>query len=132
MGSYNFGFDIEEGEVGEAIVRELLSGKRGTVEVKRDAIVSATGNIAVEYECRGMPSGIMTSTATWWAFVLSGDNYLDELVLMVLAARLRAICRYHIQKGEVKPGGDDGQSTMVLLHVPRLLSWNPAILRSAK
>lgn len=132
MGSYNFGWDIHEGEIGEEIVRELLSGKPGMVEVKRDTIVSATGNIAVEYECRGRPSGIMVSTATWWAFVLSGKDFQDEIVIVILTERLRALCDYHIQKRETEPGGDDGQSQMVLLHVPRLLRWNPSLLRGTK
>jgi len=129
LGHYNPYYDIPEGEIGEDIVRALLSGKAGAVEVKRDTIVSDSGNIAVEFECRGRPSGIRVTKAMWWAYLLSGENYQDEVAIMVLTERLRAICEWLIKRGEWIPGGDDNQSKMVLLHLGRLLLWNPALVR---
>ena len=61
MGNYNFDLDLQDGEGGERLVQEILSGERGTVEVKRDFIVSESGRVAIEFLCRGRPSGIATS-----------------------------------------------------------------------
>jgi len=132
LGSYNFGFDLAEGEIAEDLVRELLSGKRGSIEIKRDTIVSESGNIAVEWECRGKPSGIRVTTAMWWAFVLTGEKYQDEIVIMVLTERLKAMCDWHIKKGKSVDGGDDKESKMVLLDLGRLLLWNPYVGRMPK
>jgi len=38
----------------------------GTIEVKTDT--HTTPNFFVEYECDGIPSGIMTSQADWWVY----------------------------------------------------------------
>ena len=129
LGHYNPDYDIPEGEIGEDIVRDLFSGRPGSVEVKRDTIVSDSGNIAVEFECRGRLSGIRATKAMWWVFLLSGENYQDEVAIMVLTERLRIMCEWLIEKGEWVPGGDDKQSKMVLLHLNRLLLWNPVLLR---
>lgn len=48
----------------------LLSG---SVEGKRDLQYAWTGNVAVEVECRKQPSGIVTTSATWWATLLGNE-----------------------------------------------------------
>lgn len=130
MGHYNPDWDIPEGEIGEDIIRDLFSGRPGAVEVKRDTIVSDSGNIAVEFECRGRPSGIRLTKARWWAFLLSGKSYQDNIAILVLTERLRLMCEWLIEKGHWKPGGDDKQSKMVLLHLNRLLLWNPSSVKT--
>lgn len=67
--------DKMRGEDGERLVRELRSAVlAGTCEVKTDARALHTGNVYVEYSCktsRGWePSGIATTKAADWAFVL--------------------------------------------------------------
>jgi len=132
LGSYQFDIDLKEGQIAEAKVRDMLQGRLGPIEVKRDTIVSQSGNIAIEFECRGQPSGIETSMATWWAFELSGEQYGDEIIIWIEANRLRAHCHWLIEQGKCKPGGDDGESKMALLHLGRLLLWNPSLVRTAK
>lgn len=44
------------------------------IEVKEDLLFSKTGNIAVEYRSRGKDSGITTTEASHWIYVL-GDEY---------------------------------------------------------
>ena len=39
-----------------------------TVEVKKDFKSQETGNIVVEIEMNGEPSGLSTTTADWWVF----------------------------------------------------------------
>jgi hypothetical protein len=49
----------------------------GGLEIKNDRRAAATGNIAVETAYNGRPSGITTSTASGWAFLVG-----PELLLM--------------------------------------------------
>jgi hypothetical protein len=48
-----------------------------SVEVKYDPMSKQTGNIVVEIEMFGKPSGIMASTADWWVF------YDDEMYIIM-------------------------------------------------
>ncbi len=57
----------------------------GSVECKVDRLASSTGNLAVETEYRGRPSGISTSTSTSWAFITSNE------VLIIRTAQLRRL-----------------------------------------
>ena len=73
-----FDLDLAYGQQGELFVADIRDGLRdGTVEVKRDAQFSRTGNLYVEYEClrqgRYQPSGLTTTEAKVWVFVL-GDT----------------------------------------------------------
>ena len=52
----NFDYDLVIGQKGEKLVDHIF--KNATVEVKRDFWTGTTGNIAVEFESRGKPSGI--------------------------------------------------------------------------
>lgn len=50
-------------------------------EVKADKLASKTGNLCIEYECAGQPSGISTTQANHYAyFVVSGNSH--ELYLI--------------------------------------------------
>lgn len=126
MGNYDFILDLPEGTAAERLAKEILSGERGTVEVKREWIVSSSGNVAVEFKCRGRSSGIATSMATWWAFVLDGPKYGHEVVILIKRVRLRDLAREFYKKGSWKPGGDNGASRMVLIPVDELVKWVPS------
>ena len=43
------------------------------VEVKSDRVTHKTGNVAIENKWGGVPSGIETTKAAWWAY-LTKDN----------------------------------------------------------
>ena len=56
---YDFKLDLPKGEESERTIAFLLYMNDGDlIEAKRDFIVSNTGNVAIEYECKGKPSGI--------------------------------------------------------------------------
>jgi len=46
------------------------------VEVKADRRAAETGNIVIEYEGYGKPSGISTTTAGRWAYFIEGTNVM--------------------------------------------------------
>lgn len=84
----DFDLDLANGKVGETLVEELLTGGK-TIEVKTDLKWKNTGNLYIETICwshnnqEWYPSGLSTTKAEYWAFVLEG------MVLMVLTEQLR-------------------------------------------
>jgi hypothetical protein len=78
----SFDIDLAYGAQGEMFVMNIinsLGNGAGSVEVKTDAKYEKTGRVYVEYEClkRGkwVPSGIQTTTADFWAFVLGLNTF---------------------------------------------------------
>jgi hypothetical protein len=62
---------------------------RGYIEVKHDARAEETGRLFVETHARGIPSGISTSKATTWVFVIGRRAFiLSADVLKEIATRL--------------------------------------------
>lgn len=100
------------GQEGEQIVSKALKG-----EVKRDFGAGNTGNVFVEFESRGKASGIATTKADWWVFLLSG-GYDDEVFVGIRTERLKEIM--DSIKWEVR-GGDGRTSKGKLVPVRRLI-----------
>ena len=60
-----FDIDLAYGKVREDMIKEILQDKK--IEVKSERYVwKRTGNIAIEYECYGKPSGINATEADYW------------------------------------------------------------------
>lgn len=78
-------------------------------EVKADRKTINTGNIAIEFECRGKPSGITTSKSDYWVYFLDGKNQY----LLIPTDRLRNEIAKESYKRKVS-GGDDGVARMYL------------------
>ncbi len=88
------------------------NGKTFTYEIKADKLISVYGNICIEFNCRGNPSGIETSKANYWGIfnVINNNKY-----------ELYKIKRIHILKmikdkkyKRISSGGDDYQSKLYL------------------
>jgi hypothetical protein len=130
-GNYNFNKDIVLGEEGEQIIRTYLEGlnfkfisdnkdyrydllmeyknKQYTYEVKTDIYPRDTGNIAIEIECRGKPSGVMVTEAD---FYVTYFKHFDE-IWNISTNRLRDLIRNG--KFKVITGGDSGSNTKMVL-----------------
>jgi hypothetical protein len=106
----NFDIDLRYGNDGEELVLQLLNGGK-KVEVKTDRMAHKTGNVAIEFRCRGKLSGIATSEADYWALVLKNN----ELVIFIKTEVLKEICRQFYTKGFVRNGGDDNASEMIIV-----------------
>lgn len=111
----NFDLDLEYGVEGENLLLSVFDGSK-KVEVKTDRMAHKTGNIAVEYECRGKPSGISTTEADYWAFIIYSGNY----IVITKTEMLKKIARYWFTHGKVVAGGDDNASMMVLIPIKEL------------
>jgi hypothetical protein len=110
----NFDIDIEYGRKGENHLLDILETKR--IEVKTDRIAHITGNVAVEYKYKGRPSGIATTEADYWAFLLHDMT----TIIMVPTDKLKAIAREKFKQDQITLGGDDNASEMILIPINEL------------
>ena len=75
-----FDIDLQFGKQWEVFVDDLFSGAK-TCEVKTERDQwSSTGNIFVEFECNGAPSGIASTTAEIWHINLVLNNGLEAYI----------------------------------------------------
>jgi hypothetical protein len=110
--SSSFTYDLSVGEVAEDWVNEIFNGKQ-FIEVKTDRLAHKTGNIFIEYECRNKPSGIATTTATYWIYKIDKS----EVAIIVSVDRLKEICRVAYLNNKKCNGGDDNLSKGVLVPI---------------
>ena len=114
--NYNndFRYDLKVGQVYEKQFSDLLGSK---IEIKRDFKCLETGNIYVEYQSRGKPSGISTSEAEYWCYWLS-----DVLCIFIKIEELKILCRKYINTNRDKKGGDMNTSKGILLPLVDLIT----------
>jgi len=118
-GMRKFDVDLEFGKHWEEHIDEVFSGAK-TCEVKteRDKWAS-TGNICIEVESYGKPSGLTSTEAEVWVHNLVKDNELC-CSLMFNTNKLRRVME------EMKPftvmGGDHKASKMYLVNIAKLLN----------
>lgn len=103
MGNYNFKKDLKTAKVTEEEVANLLVEKYNaeildlndtnshdikckiddkifTFEVKEDFQCGKTGNVAVEYSCRGKPSGIETTQSEYYIYKVHAKDTIDYVM----------------------------------------------------
>ena len=110
----DFRYDLKVGQVAEQALAQIFEGKK--VEVKRDRKARLTGNIFVEFESRGKPSGISTSEADYWCFVI------EETFILITATRLKEIVEPLKGTDKERRGGDNNTSVGVLLRITDLIN----------
>ena len=114
-----FDIDLNYGEVREKQVADMLQNKKIEVKSERD-MWQRTGNIAVEYESYGKPSGIKATESDYWFHNLCiGDETYATLVFRTDV--LRSIINSLDYAKSVK-GGDHNASKMYLLNIQKLFS----------
>ena len=114
-----FDLDLQYGQVREQMVADMLQNKKIEVKSERD-VWQRTGNIAIEYECYGKPSGINKTEADYWFHNLCiGDSTFATLVFDVPS--LKRIIDNLDNKRTVS-GGDNGAARMYLLSLQKLFS----------
>lgn len=121
-----FDLDLIDGLMGESAFLNIATP--GKYEIKRDFKVSDTGRIAVEVECRGKLSCLSITEAPYWVYWLSGEEYQDEVAVVITVARLKRIT----ESWYVVNGGDDNASTLRIGNVHRLLDSNSDIDQAMK
>ena len=114
-----FDLDLKYGKIREEQVAEMLLNRKIEVKSERDKW-QGTGNIAVEYESYGKPSGIKATESDYWFHNLCiGDDTYATLVFRTDI--LRNIID-SIDSVRTVKGGDNMASKMYLLNIQKLFS----------
>jgi len=114
-----FDIDLEYGQVREQLVADMLQDKKIEVKSERD-MWQRTGNIAIEYQSYGKPSGIDATESDYWFHNLCiGDETFCTLVFDTKS--LKKIINNLDYKRSVS-GGDNNASRMYLLNIQKLFS----------
>jgi len=114
-----FDIDLEYGKVREQLVADMLQDKKIEVKSERDKW-QKTGNIAIEYQSYGKPSGINATEADYWFHNLCiGKDVFCTLVFSV--DNLKKLIDGLDYKRSVS-GGDHNASRMYLLKLDKLFS----------
>ena len=119
-----FDIDLEYGKVREQFVADMLQDKKIEVKSERGMWLK-TGNIAIEYECYGKPSGINATKSDYWFHNLCvGDEVFATLVFET--KMLKKIINASINENQVRSvsGGDHNASRMYLMNIQNLFSQN--------
>jgi len=108
----DFRYDLKIGQVKEEELANVFIGSK--VEVKYDKRALETGNVYVEYESRGMPSGLSKTHADYYCFCFGYTFHLIETSL------LKEKCRKYLNTNRDRLGGDNNTSKGILLPINEL------------
>ena len=114
-----FDIDLEYGKVREGAVADMLQNSK--IEVKSErGMWQKTGNIAIEFESWGKPSGIAATTSDYWFhnLCIDGDIYAT---LVFKTETLKKIID-SLDSKRVVYGGDHKASKMYLVNIQKLFS----------
>ena len=95
----DFDKDLKFGEKYENEFQEAVEGK---VECKTDRLCQKTGNVYIEIESRGKPSGIHTTKSKYYAICLWVEKRKDQTWVLVPTKILKKLMKSY----PVKAGGD--------------------------
>jgi hypothetical protein len=113
-----FDIDLQYGQVFERKVADMLQNSKIEVKTERDKWKD-TGNIVIEFESRGRPSGIASTEADYWFHNLAvGDN-----IVMTLVFSTQTLRNYIVKNNpRMIRGGDDNTSRMYLINLKDLVT----------
>ena len=76
-----FDLDLEYGQIFEDKIADMFTKSKVEVKSERGMWMS-TGNIAIEYESYGKPSGIMATESDYWLHNLCDGDFLCLSILI--------------------------------------------------
>lgn len=112
-----FDIDLQYGQVFEQKVADMLQNKKIEVKTERD-MWKSTGNIVIEFESRGKPSGIASTEAEYWFHNLA----IGEDIVMTLVFPTKTLRNYITQNmPRMVRGGDNNTSRLYLIKLQELV-----------
>lgn len=81
------------------------------MEIKQDFMFEKTGNVAIEFKSRGKLSGVASSTANFWCYILKDKLYVSSLTKV----REKLDEFFFNKEIRVVSGGDDRSSQLLLV-----------------
>ena len=112
-----FDIDLKYGQVREKQVSNIFANKKIEVKTERDWWAK-TGNIALEYECNGKPSGITATKSDYWIHILAKGKK-NHCMLVFEVSRLKKIVKEY-KDTHTRMVGDGGRSKCVILPIKKL------------
>lgn len=86
------------------------TGKQVTIEIKEDFICRRTGNVGVEYECRGKLSGISISKADFYLYKIHLPQ--DKIGIFITSTNILKKIIKDKEYFRIVNGGDPGSNSM--------------------
>ena len=112
-----FDIDLKYGQLREKQVHDIFSNKKIEVKTERDWWYK-TGNIALEYECNGKPSGINATESDYWIQILAKGNKNHCMLVFEVKELKKIVKKYKEQYTRMV--GDRNASKCVLLPIKKL------------
>lgn len=114
-----FDLDLKFGEIREDKIRDIFENKK--IEVKSErGMWMKTGNICIEYESYGKPSGIKATESDYWFHNLCvGDK---EFCTIVFDTNMLKLIVDKLDTFKTVSGGDHNASKMYLVNLQKLFS----------
>lgn len=114
-----FDLDLAYGQMHEDRVLDMLENKKVEVKTER-GMWTNTGNIAIEFESYGKPSGINATEADYWFHNLAVDDDV-YCTLVFKTENLRKIVE-KLDNHRIVKGGDNWASKMYLVNISKLFT----------
>lgn len=89
-------------------------GNKVRYEVKADRMAHRTGNLAIEFACNNVPSGITTTEADFYAYFIIRDG-LEPHLYLIPTADLKAMMEEPKEEWRTVKGGDGWRAEMMLI-----------------
>ena len=112
-----FDIDLKYGQVREEQVKNIFADKKIEVKTERDWWAK-TGNVALEYECNGKPSGITATKSDYWIHILATGKK-NHCMLVFEVSKLKKIIKKY-KKDYTRMVGDRNASKCVILPIKKL------------
>ena len=114
----NFDLDLKFGQEKENELQEILHNE--PLECKCDKRCIDTGNVFVEFEDRGKPSGISITKSTFYAFCLFKEERKKKQIWVLIQT---AILKKLMKKYPIKNGGDNWEARGHVIPKEHLLNY---------
>lgn len=115
----DFKYDLNIGKLGEQKIADILENKK--LEVKYDKLASRTGNVVIEYESRNKLSGISTTQANYYCYIIA-NTQCDDIYILISVDKLKALCRKYYTMNKIIHVGDNNTSKAVIIPLHELFS----------
>jgi hypothetical protein len=111
--------DILQNDDSRYDISFTLDSKTFTMEVKEDFMYHRTGNVAIEYSSREKDSGVATSVADLWCYVLNRGIGYDGTYFVNLSTLRKHLETHTYPQSE---GGDNLTSKLYLMPISSFIS----------
>ena len=114
-----FDIDLEYGTIKEDKIADMLTNKKIEVKSERGRWMK-TGNICIEYESYGKPSGIATTESDFWFHNLCIEDNIFCTFIFDVPKLKQLIDKLDFKKSV--SGGDHNASRMWLVNIQKLFT----------